>query len=265
MPRVGYAYRVSTALTDFERGAPFAGDYDATLAALRERLSRLQLSQIVHRKRLIILLEGWEGAGKRSVLKLLGGALDPCHVRIHSSSFDRHELDERHWLARYWSQLPAAGETSIFYLSWYAQLAEARASGAMDPREWARATDEINEFESQQHDHGTVLIKLFFHISAAVQAQRHAETRRDPWRRWLMNTDSAISPENRGLLQSALEDGFRATDTRWAPWRIIDANDARAGRIVALTALADAMEKAMPSAPPVEGDNVVSFRSKRQA
>ena len=69
-------------LTEFERGAPFNGDPAAALAALQERLARLQISQIVHRKRAIILFEGWIGSGKKAALRRLVGALDPTHVRV---------------------------------------------------------------------------------------------------------------------------------------------------------------------------------------
>jgi polyphosphate kinase 2 (PPK2 family) len=113
-------------LTEFERGAPFSGDAAEALEGLQNRLARLQLSQIVHRKRAIILFEGWTGAGKRSVLKRLVGSLDPTHVRVIKVAGSDEMDDDRHWLAPFWSSLPAAGDTTIFYRSWYRLIVEQR-------------------------------------------------------------------------------------------------------------------------------------------
>ena len=66
--------------------------------------------------------------------------------------------------------IPAAGETAIFYRSWYRLIVEQRVQGKLDDKRWARAIDEINEFEAQQRDHGTMMAKLFFHVTAEKQA-----------------------------------------------------------------------------------------------
>src|SRR5215204_3641317 len=78
-------------LAEIERGAPFTGDYPAALAALQDRLGRVQLAQVVHRRRTIIVFEGPEGAGKKSVLKKLGAGLDPCHFDVHCVTPDRRQ------------------------------------------------------------------------------------------------------------------------------------------------------------------------------
>src|SRR5436190_18838830 len=78
-------------LADIERGAPFTGDYAAALAALQDRLARVQLAQVVHRRRTIIVLEGPEGTGKKGVLKRLGAGLDPCHYDVHCVAPDRRQ------------------------------------------------------------------------------------------------------------------------------------------------------------------------------
>ena len=180
-------------LTDVERGPPFQGDYHARLRELRDRLAKLQLAQIVHGRRAIILFEGWEGAGKKAALKRMAAAWDPCHFAVHA--VDREDLGQtdRHWLSRYWSNLPAAGETVIFYRSWYRSIVDARALGELDDKKWWRSLDEINEFEAQQADHGTLLVKLFFHVSAEVQAERLHERGEHPWRRWTLSPDDLRS------------------------------------------------------------------------
>ncbi len=249
-------------LTEFERGAPFSGDAAEALTALQDRLARLQLSQIVHRKRAIILFEGWTGSGKRAALKKLAGALDPTHVRVISVGGADQADDDRHWLAPFWSRIPAAGDTTIFYRSWYRRIVEERVDGKLDDKRWARACDEVNEFEAQQRDHDTLVVKLFFHLTAERQSANLRERQEDPWRRHLLSQATVAGLAMRERNMEVLHDLFAHTDTRWAPWKVIDANDESAGCIAALTSIADALEKAMPAEPPAMGETIIPFRSK---
>lgn len=252
-------------LTLFERSDPFAGDYDAALTALQQRLAHLQIAQVVHRKRALIIFEGWMCAGKKAALKQLVGAWDPCHLSIRCVGGSDRSDDQRHWLAPYWSALPPAGDTTIFYRSWYRRLIEDRVHGHSDARSWSRACDEINEFEAQQRDHGTLIVKLFFHITPEEQQARLRERQQDPWRRHLIGPEALPTSEERERTTVALDEMFVATDTRWAPWRVINANDKHSTRIAALTVLAEAFEKAIPAEPPVSGDTVIAFPSQRSA
>ena len=250
-------------LTDSERGVPFAGDSDAALAALQDRLARLQLSQIVHKRRALVLFEGWIGSGKKAALRQLVGGWDPSHVRVVNVGGANDADDDRHWLAPFWSRLPAAGDTSIFYRSWYRRIIEEKVAGTIDAKRFARACDEINEFEAQQRDHGTLVVKLFFHVSAERQLATLRERQQDPWRRHLLPDEETVGLGQRDRVVEVLHELCRETDTRWAPWQVIDANDEVGGRIAALTAIADLFEKAMPSEPPVEGETVVQFPQLR--
>jgi polyphosphate kinase 2 (PPK2 family) len=90
---------VAIDLTHFERGDPFPGDYDATLAELQQRLARLQIAQVVHKRRALIIFEGWAGGGKKAALKRLVGSWDPCHVSTRSVGPADSMSDGRHWLA----------------------------------------------------------------------------------------------------------------------------------------------------------------------
>lgn len=250
-------------LTDFERGAPFSGDADAAITSLQDRIARLQLSQIVHRKRAIVLFEGWTGSGKRAALKKLMGALDPTHVRVVSVGGADEVDDDRHWLAPFWSRIPSAGDTTVFYRSWYRRIVEERVGGKLDEKRWARACDEVNEFEAQQRDHGTLVVKLFFHLTAERQAANLRERQDDPWRRHLLSQEALAGLAQRDHNLEVLHDLFAHTDTRWAPWKVIDANEETAGCIAALTTIADALDKAMPAEPPAMGDTVIQFRNPK--
>ena len=236
-------------LTKFERGESPAGGGDG---GVRDRLEQLQLAQIVHRRRALILFDGLDGAGRLGALRQLAAAWDPCHVATCAFAPDE---SERHWLARYWASLPGPGDTALFHGSWYRQAAEERALGRLTDKSWARRGDEVNEFEAQQRDHGTSIVKLFFHVTAEVQADRLAALDADPWRRWLAPSQDRQPRRDDQL--AAWTDLLATTDTRWAPWTIIDANGEDAGAASALVAVAGALKKAIPLDPPSSSDKIV--------
>lgn len=231
-----------------ERGAPFTGDDHAALAALRDQLCELQLPQIAHGRRAIIIFEGPPGAGKKAALKQLAAAFDPCHYAVHSVHRERREAAEGHWLARFWRQLPGAGDTAIFFRSWYRRVLDDRILGHVEDKAVARAFDEINEFEAQQRDYGTLIVKLYFDVEAEVQEARLRAMSANPWRR-LAEKDETVRVADPGYAK-ALKDLRANSDTRWSPWRMIDGNDDHGAVLAALTAVADAWAEAMPAEPP---------------
>jgi polyphosphate kinase 2 (PPK2 family) len=220
----------------------------SALAAVREHLGELQLPQIAHGRRAIILLEGPEGAGKKHALRQLAAAFDPCHFVVHSTDYDRREANDGHWLARFWRQLPAAGHTSVFYRSWYRRVLDDRLLGRTPEQSIPRVFDEINEFEAQQRDYGTLLVKLYFDVSADVQEQRLAERRISPWR--TRARENEVIRADDPVYQHALDELRANTDTRWSPWRTIDGDDEAQAALAALEAIAEAWSKAMPADPP---------------
>ena len=221
---------------------------NSALGALRDHLAELQLPQIAHGRRAIILFEGPEGAGKKLALKQLAAAFDPCHFFVYSTAFDRREANEGHWLARFWRQLPTAGRTSIFFRSWYRRVLDDRVLGRTAEDSVSRVFDEINEFEVQQRDYGTLLVKLYFDVSADVQEQRLAQRRQNPWRGRVAVEDFIRADDP--AYQHALDELRANTDTRWSPWRTIDGDDEQQAALAALEVIAEAWAKAMPAEPP---------------
>lgn len=218
------------------------------ISALRERLRELQLPQIAHGRRAIILFEGPEGAGKKHALCQLAAAFDPCHFAVHRVEYDRRESAEGHWLARFWRQLPGAGDTAIFFRSWYRRVLDDRILGRIDDAALARSFDEINEFEAQQRDYGTLLVKLYFNVSSELQHERLEKRARDPWLS-IGRRDEPIGVRDPAYAR-ALDELKKHSNTRWSPWRMIDGDDKDEGAVAALTAIADAWDKAMPAEPP---------------
>ena len=116
--------------------------------------------------------------------------------------------------------------------------------------------DEINEFEAQQSYDGTAIVKLFFHITQETQDQRLAARLEHPWKRWKVTAEDFRNRSRRGEYLAAIGEMLERTDTRWAPWTVIDGNNKKAARIAALTAVAEALEAACPPKPPAADPEV---------
>lgn len=215
---------------------------------LCSRLGELQLPQIVHGRRAIILFEGPAGAGKKHVLRHLAAAFDPCHYVVHSIGFDRRLAGEGHWLGRFWRALPGAGNTAIFYRSWYRRVLDDRIAGRTEDTAVTRAFDEINEFEAQQRDYGTLIVKLYFDVAPDIQAERLRQRAADPWLA-IPRGEERVNVGDPAYRQ-AVDELKLHTNTRWSPWRFIDGDDEEEAATGALAAIADAWAQAMPAEPP---------------
>jgi polyphosphate kinase 2 (PPK2 family) len=222
--------------------------HQEALQTLRQHLCELQLPQIVHGRRAIILFEGPDGSGKKQALRELAAAFDPCHFTVHSTGYDRRQSSEGHWLARFWRALPGSGDTAIFFRSWYRRVLDDSILGRTDDASLTRAFDEINEFEAQQRDYGTLIVKLYFDVSAEVQDRRLKERLANPWLRVSRAQENVRVGDP--AYARAVDDLRRHTDTRWSPWRVIDGNNGDEAALSALAVIAEAWEKAMPSEPP---------------
>ncbi len=249
-------------LSDFEAGAKFEGDFDKALRALQERMERVQVAHIVHRKKSVILFEGWDAAGKGGVIKRLTATLDPRYYEVWPIGAPTPEEKQRHFLWRFWNRLPAEQDIAIFDRSWYGRVLVERVEGFCSEREWKRGYDEINEFEAQQIDAGTNIIKLFVHVSQKEQDKQLAERLDDPWKRWKTGAEDYRNRARRADYLEAMHDMFKYTDTRWAPWTVIDGNDRKAGRIAAITAIVERLEKMVPMDMPDADPEVVALAEK---
>ena len=208
------------------------------------------------------MFEGWDASGKGGVIKRMTAELDPRYYDVWPIGAPTPEEKDRHFLWRFWNKLPRCQQIGIFDRSWYGRVLVERVEGYCTEREWKRGYDEINEFEAQQIDSGTNIVKLFMHITQDEQDRQLAERLDDPWKRWKTGTEDYRNRSQRTAYLDALHDMFRQTDTRWAPWHVIDGNDRKAGRIAALTTIADRLEKLVPMDMPDADPAVVNLARK---
>ena len=237
-------------LADYEKGEALDGDYDAALAKVQKRLARVQVAHVVCKLRTMILFEGWDAAGKGGAIQRLTMGWDPRNFHVWPISAPTEEELARHFLWRFWSKIPGKSHITIFDRTWYGRVLVERVEAYAGEKNWRRAYDEINEFEAQQQADGVNIVKLFLHVTQEEQDRRLAERIDHPWKRWKVTPDDFRNRARRADYLDAMHDMFRETDTRWAPWKVIDANNKKAARIESLTYVADALERFVPSDPP---------------
>ncbi|WP_242125592.1 polyphosphate kinase [Sphingobium sp. Sx8-8] len=249
-------------LADYEKGAKLKGDYEEKLAELQQRLAKIQVAHIIHDRRSVIMLEGWDAAGKGGIIKRMTAEWDPRYYQVHPISAPTEAERDHHFLWRFWTRLPAGRNISIFDRSWYGRVLVERVEGFCSKAEWKRAYEEINAFERQQVDAGTNIVKLFVHITQETQDEQLAQRLDTPWKRWKTGADDYRNRAKRADYLDAMHAMFARTDTRYAPWRVIDNNHRKAGRIAALTAVAKRLEKLVPMDFPEADPEVVKLAAK---
>lgn len=236
-------------LSDYEEGG-MVDDYADRLTALQERLGHIQTAHIIHKRRAIIVFEGWDAAGKGGIIKRLTAEWDPRYFEVWPISAPTPEELSHHFLWRFWRRLPAQHNIAVFDRSWYGRVLVERVEGFASEAEWRRGYAEINDFEAQQAETGATLIKIFVHVTQETQDQRLRERIESPWKRWKTGLDDYRNRARRAEYLDAMHEMFARTNTEIAPWVVIDGNDKKAARIAALTAIADALAARVPMDPP---------------
>lgn len=237
-------------LSDYEAGKSFKGDYHEALTKLQKRLSRIQTAHIVHKRRAIIVLEGWDAAGKGGIIKRLTADWDPRYFEVWPIAAPTPEELAHHFLWRFWRRLPAQHNIAVFDRSWYGRVLVERVEGYASKAEWKRGYEEINAFEAQHVENGATLIKLFVHATQETQDARLRDRLEQPWKRWKTGLDDFRNRARRTDYLEAMHEMFARTDTRLAPWTVIDGNDKKSARIAALVAIAEQLEARVPMNPP---------------
>jgi AMP-polyphosphate phosphotransferase len=234
-------------LTDYPK-LDFA-DYERRLASLQRMLQLLQQAYLGSSERALIVLEGWDTAGKGGIVRRLGWALDPRSFKVHPiAAPDEHERAE-HYLQRFWRHLPEKGQIVVFDRSWYGRVLVERVEGFATEAEWRRAYREINEFERILTDSGVRLIKLFLHITPGEQVRRFRDRLINPLKRWKLSYEDFRNRARWSDYVVAIEDMLEETSTKLAPWYLIPANDKPFGRIASFRIPADRLGKGVSPEP----------------
>jgi AMP-polyphosphate phosphotransferase len=194
---------------------------------------------------LCVLLEGWDASGKGGAIKRLVAKLDPRHVRVKQYSAPTSDELRHHWLWRFWPALPGWGGMAILDRSWYGRVLVERVEGFAAEEEWRRGYDEINAFERMLADDGTVLVKLWLHLSDEEQLRRFEAREKDKLKRYKLTDEDWRNRGKRGEYCEAVEEMLERTGTGWAPWHLIEGDSKRFARVKVLETVIAAAEEGL--------------------
>ena len=216
--------------------------YDRELKREEKKLKKLHSRLYRAQIPVVIGFEGWDAAGKGGAIRRLSWALDPRGFDvIPVAAPDKYELG-RHYLWRFWRQLPKSGHVAIFDRTWYGRVMVERIEGLTPESRWSMAYDEINEFERELTDWGAVVLKFWIHIDPEEQLRRFEARQNTPEKRYKITEEDWRNREKWPAYQIAVDEMLQKTSTEKAPWTIIEGNDKRYARLKVLRTVRHVLE-----------------------
>jgi polyphosphate kinase 2 (PPK2 family) len=202
-------------------------EYKNNISALSNRLYQVQKGSWDAGIPVIILFEGWDAAGKGTSIQKLTQPLDPRGYKLYPIRAARTYEKKHPWLWRFWQKIPAHGEWAIFDRSWYGRVMVERVEDLIPESEWRRAYRDIIDFERTLADDGTLIIKLFLHISKQEQKRRFEKLTQDPLNAWHVTAEDWEHHRRYEDWLLAYEEAFERTESEWGPWTIVEATSRR--------------------------------------
>ncbi len=212
-------------------------EYEKELKKLYHDLVQMQHTVRKRGLKVVLIFEGRDAAGKGGVIKRLTEPLNPrgCRVVALPSPSDRER--SQWYFQRYVEHLPAAGEIVIFDRSWYNRAGVERVMGFCSEEEYQDFARSCPEFEAMLTRSGIHLIKYWFSVSDAEQEARFQERARNPLKRWKLSPMDLASIERWEDYSKAKDEMFSFSNTPWAPWYTVEADDKLKARLNCLSHL----------------------------
>lgn len=208
------------------------------------QLKMLRIQQCIwhNKERVIIVFEGFDAAGKGGCIRRVTETLDPRGFRVHPIGPPNEDEQGKHYLYRFWVNLPSKGIMAIFDRSWYGRVLVERVDGLIPKKRWKEAYTEINNFEKTLTDDGIELIKIFLRISKDEQRKRFEERLDDPYKHWKFTEADIKARKKWNAYARAVKDMLLETSTTESPWYVIEADDKEAARLEVLTIITDRLK-----------------------
>ena len=211
-----------------------------------ERLGALQLELndvarwLQHTgRRLAVVIEGRDTAGKGGVIAAISDTLNPRQCRTVALAKPSEREQTQWYFQRYVAHLPAAGEIVLFDRSWYNRAGVERVMGFCSEAQTRAFLKQAPMFEKMLVDDGMLLVKYWLTVDQAQQEERFAERQADPLKRWKLSSIDVKAREKYAEYGHARDAMLKATHTRHAPWTLVDFNDQRRGRLTMIRHLLD--------------------------
>jgi polyphosphate kinase 2 len=205
--------------------------YMAELGRLQVELARLQ-EWIRHEGlRVVVLFEGRDAAGKGGAIKRITETLNPRICRVVALGTPTEKEKTQWYFQRYITHLPAAGEMVLFDRSWYNRAGVERVMGFCTEEQYQEFLHTCPEYERMLVRSGILLIKYWFSVSDEEQERRFQDRMTDPTKRWKLSPMDLESRKHWAEYSRAKDDMFAVTDTKQAPWYVVNAEDKRCARL----------------------------------
>jgi polyphosphate kinase len=206
---------------------------------LMKRLQQIELLKLQawikdSGRRLVVLFEGRDAAGKGGTIKRFMEHLNPRGATVIALTAPSERERGQWYFQRYVQHLPSAGEIVLFDRSWYNRAGVERVMGFCSEAEYHEFFSQVPEFERILVRSGITLIKLWFSVSRREQLTRFTIRRVDPVRQWKLSPMDLASLDKWDVYTDAKEAMFRNTHTADAPWTVVRSNDKKRGRLEAM-------------------------------
>ena len=218
--------------------------YEAELLRLQQELVELQEWIKAEGKRLVVIFEGRDAAGKGGSIKRITEYLNPRTAQIVALPAPSERQQSQWYFQRYIEHLPAGGEIRLFDRSWYNRAGVERVMGYCTTAEHRRFLRQCPVFERMLIEDGIILRKYWFSVSDDEQERRFTSRLTDPMRRWKLSPTDLESLTRWEEYSRAKDEMFVHTDIPEAPWLVVESDDKRRARIAAIQAILNAVNYA---------------------
>jgi len=240
-------------------------EYGQSLIKYQVALSRLAYQIYVQQRPVIMVFEGWDAGGKGGAIRRVTEKMDPRGFAVYPIAGPKGDDATHHYLWRFWNRLPESGQIAIFDRSWYGRVMVERIEGFCREAEWKRAYREINYFERQLIDYGTILFKFWLQISRDEQLRRFEARSGDKLRSWKLTDEDWRNREKWPLYEEAVNEMLLKTSTLSAPWTVVEGDSKWYARVKILKTLVDKLSlelKYDPFDPKLTGEKKAKAKEK---
>ena len=206
-------------------------NYETELLKLQTELVDLQHWVAKHKKRVCVIFEGRDAAGKGGAIRRFTEHLNPRSMRVVALTKPT-EVERGQWyFRRYIKELPDPGELVFFDRSWYNRAVVEPVMGFCTDDQYKKYMVQVPEFEHMLYEDGVIIIKFWFSISKAEQLRRFNSRLANPLKQWKFSPVDKEGQKRWDLYTSYKEQMFSKTHTSFSPWIIIKTNDKKEARL----------------------------------
>jgi len=205
--------------------------YEEELRHLQIELVKMQQWIRKHKKRVAILFEGRDAAGKGGTILRFTQYLMPRQMRIVALPKPT-EVEQGQWyFQRYIKQIPNEGEIVFFDRSWYNRAVIEPVMGFCTETQYKLFMQQVPEFENMLYEDGVILIKFWFNIGKAEQAERFDDRKKNPLKQWKFSEIDKLVQDKWDEITYYRDEMFVHTHTNFSPWIIVKANSKKQARL----------------------------------